>query len=172
MATSKKAEALGVLRDGHREVARLVDRLPAPAMSRPGLGGGDWSPKDLLGHLTSWEEYALAAIGAWQDGAVAPIDQAIRTRGLNEVNAVAVDAKAGLPIDRVRQEFDEVHAELVRTLQAIPDDLWDAPATTRMRRPLGLKVGAILGGPGGPYLHADAHLPDLRGFVEEHARSA
>jgi hypothetical protein len=167
MSRIAKTDALGILSEGHREVDALVGRLsPADAVAA-GLGGGTWSPKDLLGHLTSWEEYALAAVGAWADGVTAPIDQALRAKGLTAVNREAVEMRSERPLARVRAEFDDVHRELIRVLGALADETWDAPPTRRARRPLGEKVGAILGGPGGWYRHAAAHLPDLRAFVAE-----
>ncbi len=169
MSRIAKADALRILTEGHREVAGLVDRLsPADAIA-PGLGGGTWSPKDLLGHLTSWEEYALAAIGAWADGVTAPIDQALRIDGLTAINRKAVAMRAERPLERIRTESGEVHRELIRVLGALSDETWDEPPTRRARRPLAEKVGAILGGPGGWYRHAEAHLPSLRAFVAERA---
>jgi hypothetical protein len=32
------------------------------------ITGGYWSAKDLVGHLTSWEEHALGALAAWRRG--------------------------------------------------------------------------------------------------------
>jgi hypothetical protein len=169
MSSTAKTDALAVLAREHEEVAGLVDRLAPGDAVRPGLGGGEWSPKDLLGHLTSWEEYALAAMGAWLDGRTAPIDQALRSKGLTAVNREAVIRKADSPFASVRHGFDEVHRELLDALRAIPADLWGAPATTRSKRSLGDKIGGILGGAAGGFHHAAAHLPDLRAFVARHA---
>ena len=57
--TPSREEALAIIRSDRRTLLTLIDRLPARALSRAGLGGGDWSPKDLIGHLESWEEHAL-----------------------------------------------------------------------------------------------------------------
>lgn len=171
MAPIAKREALRILTREHREVVGLVDRLRPAEATTPGLGGGAWSPKDLLGHLTSWEEYALAAIGAWGEGRTAPIDQALRAKGLSAVNRDAVAMRAERSLGRIRAEFDEVHRSLTDVLRGIPDDVWDAPPTRRSRRSLGDKVGAILGGAGGAYHHAASHLPDLRAFVAGRARA-
>jgi Mycothiol maleylpyruvate isomerase N-terminal domain len=167
MDAPAKDDALRILRDDHAEVRRLVDRLRPAAATRPGLGGGDWSPKDLLGHLTSWEQYALAAMGAWVDGRPAPIDLAIRSDGLNRVNRDAVEMKRDRPLRQILEEFEDIHEELHRALGAVPAQAWDAPPTTRAKRTLGRKVGGILGGPGGPFTHAAAHLPNLRAFVAD-----
>lgn len=166
MAPISQRDAVRILRDEHAAVAGLVDRLSPGRAIEPGLGGGEWSPKDLLGHLTSWEEYALAAIGAWGQGLTAPIDVALRARGLNAVNREAVAMRADRDLGRVRAEFAEVHASLVEVIRAASPDVWAAPPTRRARRSLGEKVGAILGGAGGGFHHAAAHLPDLRAFAE------
>ena len=103
--TPTEREALTILERGHREVMRLIDGLPPRALTTTGIGGGAWSPADLVGHLAAWEGFALGGL-----------------------------------------------------------------ARPTWRAPLGLRVGSILGGPGGPFRHADAHLPDLRAFVSSHAR--
>ena len=77
-------------------------------------------------------------------------------------------ASARTPAQR-RKGYEQTHAALVAAVRAVPADRWVKPPFTR-GRPLGLRLGSILGGPGGPYRHADAHLPDLRAFVATHAR--
>ena len=68
-----------------------------------------------------------------------------------------------------RKGYEQTHAALVAAVRAVPADRWVKPPFTR-GRPLVLRLGSILGGPGGPYRHADAHLPDLRAFVATYAR--
>lgn len=167
MTPIPQRDAVRILRDEHATVVQLIDRLTPRRASAAGLGGGDWSPKDLLGHLTSWEEYALAAIGAWGEGQTAPIDVALRARGLHAVNRDAVAMRAARPLGRVRAEFEEVHGSLLEVIGAIAPDVWAVPPTRRARRSLGQKVGGILGGTGGGFHHAATHLPDLRAFVSE-----
>jgi hypothetical protein len=167
--TPTKREALTILERGHREVGRLIEQLPPPALSTTGIGGGAWSPADLLGHLAAWEGFALAALHAWDRRERAPIDIALDARGLNGVNTEALaEASARTPAQR-RKGYEQTHAALVAAVRAVPADRWVKPPFTR-GRPLGLRLGSILGGPGGPYRHADAHLPDLRAFVATHAR--
>jgi hypothetical protein len=35
---------------------------------------------------------------------------------------------------------------------------------------VGERLGGLLGGPAGPFRHAEAHLQDLEAFVERHGR--
>ena len=169
MPAPTKREALTILERGHREVGRLIAQLPPRTLATTGIGGGAWSPADLLGHLAAWEGFAVAALHAWDRRERAPIDIALDARGLNGVNTDALaEASARTPAQR-RKGYDQMHAALVAGVRAVPTDRWVRPPFTR-GRPLGLRLGSILGGPGGPYRHADAHLPDLRAFVATYAR--
>ena len=91
---TSRRRAIRILEDGHAAVNALLDRLPPRALSRPGLGGGDWSPKDLVGHLESWEEYAIEALDAWAVGKGVPIDEELWSKGTSKVNVEAVARKA------------------------------------------------------------------------------
>jgi hypothetical protein len=162
------SDVIELLRRQRREVTALLDRLPSRALSRPGLGGGTWAPKDLIGHLESWEEHALAALDAWSRGQVAPIDRDIRALGLNRVNAQEVHRKSTRTAGRARASADATFVRLIERIGALPQDRWQSPPTSRARRTLGASVGRILGGPAGPFTHDQAHLPDLRAFVADH----
>ena len=144
-----------------------MERLRDEDFTRPAtIGGGDWSARDLLGHLTSWEEHALEALRAWRDGEPAPVQRALRMVGLNAVNAETVAADRGRSSATVRRRFDSVHRRLVAEIRSMSDATWDAPPTTRSRRSLGHVLGGIVGGPGGPFAHASSHLAHLRAYVE------
>jgi hypothetical protein len=164
--TVSRDEAVGILKEGRGEVRRLLGRLPETAMTSAGIGSGDWSALDLVGHLTSWEEHALEALDAWSRGERAWIDGELSTRGLNAVNAEAVSAKSKLTVDEVLHDAEISHASLVDAIRGITDAAWERPATSRGRKTLGHRLGQILGGPPGGFRHADAHLPSLRSFVE------
>jgi hypothetical protein len=161
-------EAITLLRRQRRDVTALLDRLPSNALSRPGLGGGTWAPKDLIGHLESWEEHALGALDAWSRGEVAPIDRDIRALGLNAVNAREVQRKSARTGRSARTSVDATFARLIEQIGAIPRERWQAPPTSRAQRSLGISVGRILAGPKGPFTHDQAHLPDLRAFVKQY----
>ena len=163
-----RKEALAIVRTDRRTLLKLVDRLPARALSRAGLGGGNWSPKDLIGHLESWEEHALEALAAWDRGERAAIDRDLGVLGLDGVNAREVERKASA---RARDAFAraaETHAALIDAIKAIEDARWEATVRARGKRTLGQRVGGILGGPEGPFRHDRAHLQEVKEFVAKH----
>jgi hypothetical protein len=134
-------------------------------MTTPGLGGGAWSPKDLVGHLASWEERALDALAAWGRDERAPIDDLWRTLSTTRINDQAVRRKAAWSLARVRRESERTHAELLEAIRTMSDARWRSPVTSRGRKPLGVRLGAILVG-SGPFGHDAAHLTSLARFVE------
>ena len=164
--TIERETAIATLETGHSSVRALVARLTTAEIERPAtIGGGDWSARDLVGHLTAWEEHALAALDAWRAGGGAPIQRALREQGLNAVNAATATADRRRATGEVLRRSDEIHVGLIEALRAISDATWREPPTRRSQRPLGEVVGSILGGPAGPFSHAAAHLPDLERYV-------
>jgi hypothetical protein len=158
-------EAIEILERGHGTIRRLTKEVPPQWMARPGVGGGAWSPKDLLGHLCLWEEKVLEALASWDSGERAPIDREIHTRSISEINAEGVRMRSRHTLARVLREWDNVHGDLVRAIRTMSDARWENPATPRGRKSLGHRMGQFLVGDG-PFEHADAHVQDLKMFVD------
>jgi len=161
-----REEAVRLLEEGRAEIDTLLARVPEADLDRPGLGGGEWSPRDLVGHLESWEEHALDALSAWERGERAPIDRTLSSRSVGAINADGVARKAGLSFSEARCRADATHAKLVAAILGMSDERWHAPATARARKPLGRRLGELQGGPRGLFMHAQAHVENLRAFVE------
>jgi Mycothiol maleylpyruvate isomerase N-terminal domain len=165
--TPSKTEAIAILEREHRSVGDLMARVGPDDFTRPAtIGGGDWSAKDLMGHLTSWEEHAIRALEAWAAGEPSPVQRALRIDGLNAVNASSVAEGRTRSADTVRERFVNVHRRLLAEIRTLADADWERPPTPRSRRSLAHVLGGIVGGPAGPFAHASAHLPDLWAFVD------
>jgi hypothetical protein len=176
MSRTSRDEAVATLREGHGRVTELVDQLSEDDVIRPAtVGGGDWSAKDLLAHITTWEEAALQALAEWREGRRPTIEaEAFASdEGVDRFNAATVEAKAKLPMADVRAEAERVHAALVHEIEAITDEEWSAraPYETERRRRLVELLGSILGAPKRPFGHAFAHLPDLEDVVRSTAEA-
>jgi hypothetical protein len=163
-----RTEAIRILERDRRTTLTFIQRLPARAITTRGLGGGDWAPKDLIGHLESWEQHALDALAAWARGEPAPSDVAIRSAGLNALNRAEVERKSRRSVATSLKSATATHERLVAAIRSLPDDRWLTPPTRRARRPLARSIGGILGGPSGPFRHDAAHHPDLTEFVERY----
>jgi hypothetical protein len=163
MAISRE-DAIGLVAKGHRSVEELLDRLDEEAFVRRGtIGGGEWSAKDLAGHLADWEEYALRTLHEWrsrlrpwiEDVEADPVNDAAIVRHLDE------------GAEQVRRRFTELHERLRSALTDVSEDEWGASTfyETERQRSLGELLGAVLSGPDGAFRHADAHLGALRDHV-------
>jgi hypothetical protein len=160
-----------IVDDEMREVFALYDRLPPKARTTQGLGGGDWSPKDLLGHLESWQEIALEALDAWDEGHGPRIDRVIWSTSTSALNHGMVQRKASRRAADQRRRAEATHERLMARLEPMGDAQWRRPGTERGRTAVGKRLGDLLGGTPGPFRHAGAHLPQLRAFVQERART-
>ena len=165
--TPTRREALRILERGRSETLALVGSLPRSSLATPGLGGGEWSPKDLIGHLASWEEYALDALAAWDRGERAPIDALQFTVSTSRLNSQNVEAKAAWSFARVKRDSDRNRVELLAAIEGLSEARWRHPATARGRVPLGRRLGSILWGPSGPFSHDVSHHASLRAFVRD-----
>ena len=162
-----KRRALAMLERGRATTDGLLARIPPRDVATTGLGGGAWSARDLIGHLASWEEYALDAMRAGQRGDRAEIDRLWVTVSTAKLNAANIDRKAAWPLAQLRRESSKTHDELLAAIRATSETAWRSPATARARQPLGVRIGGILGGPRGPFRHDEAHHESLRSFLAE-----
>jgi hypothetical protein len=163
-------QAIRILERGRTRIDALIHEIPKQARAARGLGGGVWSPKDLVGHLASWEEHALDAVVAWERGERAPIDDLGRMLSTRAINDQNVSRKSGWSFARVQRESERTHEELVDAIRTLHVDRWTAPVGRRGRRPLWQRLGGILSGPGGPFRHDESHVPSLADFVSRHCR--
>ena len=165
-ALPTRRRALALLAEQRAEIDALLDRLAPSDRVRPGLGGGEWSPKDLVSHLELWERFGLESVAAWEHGEGSPVDRAIWSTSTSKINADGVAAAAHLSWADARRRARRTHAELVALIDGMTDARWRAPATPRARKPLGARIGGYLAGSKGPFTHDLDHVEDLRAFVE------
>jgi DinB superfamily len=167
-AFPSRAEAVRMIEHDRARTIQLLERLTATALTATGIGGGEWSPKDLVGHLESWEELALDAIGAWERGGRSELEDLQATLDTDGINARNIERKTELSFEAVRRSSERTHAALVAAIEGLTDDRWAASATPGNERTVGEGVGGILGGPAGPFRHDEAHHADLEAFVQTH----
>ncbi|HEV3231510.1 MAG TPA: DinB family protein [Candidatus Dormibacteraeota bacterium] len=157
-----RAEAAQILTDRDARLTALLDRLtPTQLTAAATIGGGDWSAKDLLGHVAFWEELALAALDGWRTGDLpAP-------REVDDLNAENQARSAAQALEVVRERAAGAHRRLLASIEAVSDADWEESRTIRERTfTLGQLLGGITAGPAGAFDHVDAHLADLSAYVE------
>jgi hypothetical protein len=168
MTQPTREQALATLADGQARMASLFGQLSDEQFARRGtIGGGEWSAKDLLGHIAFWEELALETIAAWRRGEKPRIEETFTGGGVDALNAWNEERKASWSAKEVRSEAKETHSRLVAEIEAMSDQEWQskAPYQTERRSRLVTELGSVLGAPKRPFGHAFAHLADLEANV-------
>jgi uncharacterized protein (TIGR03083 family) len=103
-------------------------------MTEPGVTG-DWSVKDILAHVTTWEEEALKSLPLILQG-IRPPRYSVLYGGIDAFNAQMAAQKRDLSLADVRQQLDETHGRLIAYVQNAPEDQFTRE--TRFRRRLRL----------------------------------
>jgi uncharacterized damage-inducible protein DinB len=165
VTTPSPAEASAVLEEGRAAVDRLASTVPEEeAVRRNTIGGGEWSLKDLLGHLAHWEELALRTIDRFRDdGSITRF----AADDVDEENAKDIARKLDWPLERVRSDARSTHDRLLSEIRSISEEDWTAPRPFAGggERSLGDMLASVLGAPQRPFGHAWAHLRELEDYV-------
>jgi hypothetical protein len=88
-------------------------------MTTPGVTG-DWSVKDLIAHVTWWEEESLKHLPHILQGGTAP-RYSVQYGGIDAFNAQMLTQKRGLSLADVLSQQGDTHARLVAYVQSAPD---------------------------------------------------
>jgi uncharacterized protein (TIGR03083 family) len=118
-----KRELLEAIQKGRAELEAALDGLTPGQMTAPGASG-EWSVKDILGHITMWESRLVTTLYAIERGATpkmfhtpAEVDQA---------NAESYAEQRDRPLERTLSDFHAAHAQLLKRLERVKEgDLTD-----------------------------------------------
>ena len=97
----------------------------------PGVTG-KWSVRDILAHVTTWEEEALKHLPLLLRGETPP-RYSTTYGGIDAFNAKTTDAKKHLSLEEVFEQMEEVHRRLVGYLESVPEKQFDAGTRFRKR---------------------------------------
>jgi hypothetical protein len=100
----------------------------------PGVQGR-WSVRDIIAHVTWWEEEALKHLPLVREGGRPP-RYSVQYGGIDAFNALMTEQRRHLSLAEVRRQHDEVHARLVDFIRRAPEELFRRE--TRFRRRLRL----------------------------------
>jgi hypothetical protein len=107
--------------------------LSEAQLTEPGVTG-DWSVKDLLGHVATWEEEALKYLPLILTGGTPP-RYSDTYGGLDTFNAQMTAQKRSLPLAEVVRQLEETHRRLIDYIQTVPEAAFthETPFRRRLR---------------------------------------
>jgi hypothetical protein len=100
----------------------------------PGVTG-DWSVRDLIAHVTWWEEEALTHLPHILDGGRPP-RYSVAYGGIDAFNAQMTERQSGRSLEEVLQQQADTHRRLVEYVESVPEEAF--VRETRFRRRLRL----------------------------------
>jgi hypothetical protein len=99
-------------------------------LATPGVTD-DWSVKDILAHVTTWEEEALQYLPLIIAGGTPP--RYATYGGLDAFNAQKMQQKRALPPGEVLRQLDAVHAQLRDYVNGVPEEQFTRETRFRHR---------------------------------------
>ena len=103
-------------------------------LTEPGVVG-DWSVKDIIAHVTWWEEEALRHLPLIMAGGRPP-RYSVTYGGIDAFNATMSERKRDVPLSDVLTQQNDTHQRLIDFIQSVPEDQF--VRDTRFRRRLRL----------------------------------
>jgi hypothetical protein len=113
---------------------------------------GEWSVKDILAHVTTWEEEALKYLPLILTGGRPP--RYSQSGGIDAFNAQMAEHKRDMALSEVLRQLDETHHRLIDYLQSVPEEQFTRE--TRFRHRLRLDT----------YSHYPLHARAIRQWRE------
>jgi len=122
-------------------------------VTEPGVAG-DWSVKDIIAHVSWWEEEALRHLPSIIAGERPPRYSTIYG-GIDAFNAMMAEQKRDLSLSDVLRQQDDTHRRLVEFIQSVSEDQFTRE--TRFRRRLRLDT----------YGHYPIHTASIREWRQQ-----
>jgi hypothetical protein len=114
----------------------------------------DWSVRDLIAHVTWWEQEALTHLPLILAGGKPP-RYSVTYGGIDAFNAQQAELKRNLSLSEILQQQDETHRRLIDFIQTVPEDQF--MGETRFRHRLRLDT----------YSHYPLHAEAIRQWREQ-----
>jgi DinB superfamily len=105
--------------------------LDETALLTPGVTG-TWSIRDLIAHVTWWEEEALTHVPQLLEGGRAP-RYSVLYGGIDAFNALMTERKSRLSLAQVFEEQAQTHQRLIALVKRVPESALAGDSRVRRR---------------------------------------
>ena len=148
-----RGQLLAKLEKAWRDFQESYGDLSDSQMTTPGVAG-EWSVRDVLAHVTTWEQEALKYLPTILEGRKPPRYSATHG-GIDAFNRIMTEQNRGLTLENVRRELEETHHRLVSFIQSVPEQEFRTETSFRRR----LKLDT--------YSHYPKHAEAIRRWRKE-----
>jgi hypothetical protein len=100
-------------------------------LTEPGVTG-EWSVRDIVTHVTTWEQEALTHLPTILKGEKPP-RYSITHGGINAFNRAMTEQNRGLGLGAVRRQAKDTHRRLLSFIESVPEDQFRSETPFRHR---------------------------------------
>lgn len=117
-----KAELLTMMQEGYTAFEALLNPLSAEQLTTAGASE-DWSLKDILAHLATWQGRAAQVLEALQRGEQPQLHPVIKTdEEMHHFNNATVAANRSRPLAAIQHEFRSTYQRIYASAEAFSED--------------------------------------------------
>ncbi len=118
---SDRSDAIAVLETSRRETLEAINGIPEEKMTVAAFG--TWSVKDVLCHLTSWEQFATVDLQRVRRGYI-PQLATFRIEDVDDWNAWLMRSRNLFSLPQAMSELEESRRQFIAALNELPDNLF------------------------------------------------
>ncbi|HJT55306.1 MAG TPA: ClbS/DfsB family four-helix bundle protein [Ktedonobacteraceae bacterium] len=161
-----KSSLLDEMSSGYTVLDNTLATLGRQQMTTPGVTG-DWSIKDILAHLTAWQDYLLIRLQAAARNEAPPVQAVLGAEdedsATDKINAHFYEENKFRPLGKVMADFRSTYEQVVEAVQALSDeDLFEPKRFAWMKNyPLWELVA------GNTYEHYQEHLQSIQQWLSK-----
>ena len=162
-----KAQILDRIKNARAPLDRLVAQLTDEQMLQPGVENKS-SVKDLLAHITTWEQHLVRRLAAAVKDRVPEVyvidpSEPWEPGGLDAVNEYIFTRNAQLPLQQVLSDFHRSLHDVLQAVEALSDyDLFDPQGLAQI---FGDTAERIIGSD--TFYHYPEHIQSIGAWMEK-----
>ena len=130
-AAVNRKQLLRRLHDAWADLQDAYAGLTGEELTRPGVTEA-WSVKDILAHVTTWEEECLANLPRILRGEAPSLSVDVY-RGIDAFNAQKTAEKRDLSLAEVLAQLEDTHRRLIAYVEQAPEEAYAAETPFRRR---------------------------------------
>lgn len=157
---TNKAQLLDLVRSGYAAFEDLLAPLSEAQLTTPGVNG-DWSIKDVLVHLATWQQRADIRVQAALRNTAPDQEPITNDEEMNRFNDETFAQNRQRPLAEVQNDFRTSYQQLLADAEALSEnDLFDSDRFPWMK---GTAIWQLL--EGDTYGHYDEHKPPIEAWL-------
>ena len=119
-----KEEILAKIRSEHELLTTSSEGIATERYLQPGIEG-NWTLKDVLAHITAWEQRMIEWLADAKSGEVPPIPQTWDE--VHALNAESYEKMKNQPLSQIQDKFQRSFVETVLAVESTSPEMLETP---------------------------------------------